>query len=486
LCGGALGLILAHFGIRVIVNFFGANLPRSTEIGLDGTVLAFTFVVAVLTGIFAGLAPALRLTSSNISDTLKLGLGRTDSVGGGKRLRGALVVSEVALSLMLLVGAGLMVRTLSQLQAVDPGFDPNHAIAMNLVVGEKQFSSPVQETAFMTQVLQRVRAISGVDSAGEVDDLPLIGGSNEPVAVEGQPAVQISEQPEMQVRMITPNYLKAMGVPFKRGRDFTDADGPDSPSVVIISESLAKRFWPNQDAIGKRLALSFYSDKMREVVGVVGDVKQNGLDFVQTTPTVYFPMAQDAPLSPAFGSQWGPRSMWLVVRSSGVDAGSLVPAVKNTVQELDRDMPVRDVTTLDKFISDSLSQPHFNMILLGAFAALAVVLAALGIFSVLSYSVRRRVREIGIRMALGAQVRDVLRLIVGEGMKPVFIGVVIGVVGALLLGRLLSSMMFGVSASDPITFASVSVLLVAVAFCASLLPAYRATRVEPVRTLRDE
>jgi predicted permease len=483
--GGLIGLILAHFGVRLIVNFFGPNLPRTSEIRLDGTVLAFTLAISVLTGIVAGLAPAMRLTKANVSDSLKLGLGRTDAVAGGRRLRSALVVAEVALSLMLLVGAGLMVRTLAQLHNVDPGFDPHNALTMHVIVPGKQFANTAEQSRFFDQVLQKIRTLPGVESAGAVDDLPLIGGSNQPVAIEGQPLQPMSEQPELQVRVITPGYISAMRIPLKRGRDLTDADGPDSPAVVLISESMAKRFWPNQDPIGKRLTLSFSPDRIREVVGVVGDTKQNGLDFAETTPSVYWPVKQVSTPGAAVGGTWRSYPMYLVARTS-VAPATLTSAMTAAVHDFNRDLPVTDVMTLDDFVAQSLSQQHFNMMLLSAFAGLAVLLAALGIFSVLSYSVRRRVREIGIRMALGAQVRDVLRLIIVEGMKPTAIGILIGLVGALALGRALSSMMFGVRATDPLTFATVSALLIVVSFVASMLPAYRATRVEPVRTLRDE
>jgi putative ABC transport system permease protein len=485
LCGGIVGLLFAHFGIRLIINFFGENLPRAAEIGLDGQVLIFTLVISVVTGIVAGLAPALRLSRSNISDTLKLGVGRTDSVGGGKRLRGALVVSEVALSLMLLIGAGLMMRSLWQLRAVDPGFSPDHALTMEAVVNQNQFAGPVEETRFFSQAFQKIRALPGVESVGGIDDLPLVGGSNQPVAIEGRPVVQMSEQPEVQVRVATPGYISAMRIPVKRGRDFNDSDTMDSPPAILISASMAKQFWPNEDALGKRLTLTFFPGKPREVVGIVGDVKQEGLDVAQEKPTVYYPLAQDTPPAASIGGKWRPRSLWLVVRTN-VDPGGMIAPVKAALQELNHEMPVRNESTMETFIAASLQQQHFNVMLLGVFAALAIVLAALGMFSVLSYSVRRRVREIGIRMALGAQVGDVLRLIVLEGMKPALLGIVIGLAGALALGRLLSSMMFGITASDPLTFAAVAILLTAVAFMASLLPAYRATQVQPVRTLRDE
>jgi putative ABC transport system permease protein len=485
LCGGALGLMLAHFGVKIIVNFFAQSLPRGTAIGLDSTVLAFTAAISVLAGVAAGLAPALRLTNSNVNDALKLGAGRGASAGGGKHTRGALVVAEVALSLMLLIGAGLMVRSLWKLQGVNPGFDPHNALSMIIAVGDKQFGSPAEQNGFYDEVLRRVRSLPGVENAGLIDDVPLMGGSNQPVAAEGQAVVALSEQPEVQVREASPNYFGTMHIPLKRGRDFSDGDTPDSHAVVIIDEAMAKQFWPNEDPIGKRLTLSFFPDKVREVVGVVGNTKQNGLDFTQETPTVYWPLKQLGAAGAAIGGRWRPRPMFLVLRSS-VAPASLVGAATNAVHELNREVPLRDVMTLDDLVAETMQQQHFNVVLLGAFAGLALVLAALGIFSVLSYSVRRRVREIGIRMALGAQVHDVLGLVVFEGMKPTAIGIVVGLLGALALGRVLSSMMFGVTATDPPTFAAVSVLLVVVAFCASIFPAYRATQVEPVRTLRDE
>lgn len=486
LCGAALGLILAHFGVKLIVSYFGQNLPRAYDIALNTQVLVFTALIAIVTGIAAGLMPAIRLTHSNISNTLKIGLGRTDSMGGGRGVRGTLVAAEVALSLMLLVGAGLMLRSLWQLRSVDPGFEADNAFAVNLVTGDKQFTTPTQETTFYTQVLQRVQALPGVQQVGAIDDLPLVGGSNQPVALEGQPLVQLSEQPELQVRVITPGYIQAMGIPLKHGRDLNEQDTADKPPAVLISESVAKRFFSGQDAVGKHLTLSFLPGPgAREIVGIVGDVKQEGLDVREEKPTVYYPLAQDSAVSPAIGGKWQPRDLWLVVRASG-SPDTVIPAVKNAVQEMNHDMPLRGLTTLDRFVADSLQQQHVNVLLLGAFAGLALVLAALGIFSVLSYSVRRRVREIGIRMALGAQIRDVLRLIVLEGMKPTLLGIGIGIVGALLLGRLIATMMFGVSATDPLTFAAVAMLLFGVALCACLFPAYRATQVEPVRTLRDE
>jgi predicted permease len=371
------------------------------------------------------------------------------------------------------------------LQSVDPGFDPRNALTMEIVVPDKQFTDATQEKVFFDQAFQRVRALPGVEAVGAIDDLPLIGGSNQPVAFEGRPVVQLSEQPEVQVRVVTPGYMTAMRIPVKRGRDLNESDTKDAPAAVLISESMAKQYWPNEDALGKRLTLSFYPGTLREVVGIVGDVKQEGLDVHEDKPSVYYPLAQDTPPAASIGGKWRPRNLWLVARTS-VAPGTVIQPIQGVIHEMNHELPVRNAMTMEAFIADSLQQQHFSVILLGCFAGLAVVLAALGMFSVLSYSVRRRVREIGIRMALGAQVRDVLRLIVYEGMKPAFLGVVLGIIGALLLGRVLSKLMFGISATDPLTFVAVSVLLVIIAFLASLLPAYRATQVQPVRTLRDE
>jgi putative ABC transport system permease protein len=485
LCGGALGLVLAHFGVRLIVNFFGANLPRGTEIGLDGMVLAFTLAISVIIGIAAGLVPAWRLARSNVNEALKQGLGRTDAASGGKRLRAVLVVSEVALSLVLLIGAGLMIRSLWLLRRADPGFDTSNVLTMTLAVAGTQFPDPAQQSAFYDQVLQRVRTLPGVESAGVINDLPLTGGSTQPIAIEGHAVVAMSDQPEVAVRVITPGYLTSMRIPLLRGRDVADTDSADGPAAVLISESMAKRFWPNEDPVGKRLTLTFFPQKVREVVGVVGDVKQHGLEVKEPVATLYFPLRQMTPPSEAIGGKWHSFPMWLVVRTT-VPPTSIASTVSHAIHEINRDIPIRDTMSMEDFVGESLHQQHFNVLLLAAFAGLALLLAALGIFSVLSYSVRRRVREIGIRMAMGAQMKDVLRLIVIEGMRPTAIGIAIGLAGAFALGRVLSSLIYGVSPSDPITFAAVSGLLVGVALLATLIPAYRATQVEPMRTLRDE
>jgi putative ABC transport system permease protein len=481
--GGALGLMLARFGMALALKFLSDHLPKSTEITLDASVLVFTMFISIVTGIIAGLLPAIRMTKTNLNDALKQGLGKTDSDSAGRRTRSILVVSEVALSLILLVGAGLMIRSLWVLSTLDPGFDPHGVLTMSLVLPKNKYSQPIEEIAFFDRVLERVRALPGVVSAGMIDDLPLNGdGSHQPIAIEGAPVQAMSDQPEVDTRSITPGYLSTMHIPLRRGSDFSDADGPDRPSVALISESMAKRFWPNQDPIGRHITMTFSPDKVREIVGIVGDVKLEGMDAAASSSTIY--LAANQPSGSSF-VDWRPFPMQLAVRTQSQPA-NLVSAVTSAIHSIDRDQPVTDVMTMDNLVDTSLSQRRFSMLLLGAFAALALLLAAVGIYSVLAFAVRRRVREIGIRVALGAEVKDILRLIVTEGMKPALIGLLLGVGGALALGRVLANFIYGIAAYDPLTFAAVASLLATVALMASIIPAFRAARIEPTRALREE
>jgi len=483
LVGGALGLTFAHAGIRLIMAFLADKLPRSIEVGLDPKVLAFTAVISIAAGILAGVLPAVRLTRGDVNQSLKQGLGRTDSDSSGQRTRSVLVVSEIALSLILLVGAGLMIRSFQMLHGVNPGFDSRNVLTMTAMVSRAKFPVPSQQIAFFEQVLQRVRTLPGVEAAGVGDDIPLDNqGSHQPVAIEGRPTLPMSEQPEVDVRLITPGYMSALHIPILRGRDISDTDLAGRPGVILVSQSMARQFWPGEDALGKRLTLTFYPGAVREVVGIVGDVKLDGLDQTRPSTALYFPLGQVS--VPANGG-WSSFPMSLVVRSSSGSTG-LVSAVSNAVHQVDREMPLRDIQAMDDLVANSLSQQRFNMLLLGAFAALALLLAAVGIYSVLSYSVKRSVREIGIRLALGARVGDVLRMVVLEGMKPTLLGVAIGVSGALALGRILSGLIYGVKSTDPITFVTVAGLLTLIALVASMIPAYRATKVDPMVALRYE
>jgi putative ABC transport system permease protein len=481
--GGALGLIVAHFGTQLVVNYFGGGLPRLADIKLDGAVLAFAFITALVSGTVAGVAPAWRMSKSDPNEALKQGVGRLDSAATGKRTRAALVVTEVALSLVLLVGAGLMIRTLWNLHSVHPGFVPDRVLTMRIGVAANEFTSEPQQVQFYDQVLRRVRALPGVQYAAVTDDLPLEGGSMQPVAVEGQPVVEMAHQPEVSVRLLSPQFMKVMGIPILRGREFTDADTETSAPVVLVSESMARQFWPNQDPIGKRLTLTFFPKVVRQVVGVVGDVKDRGLDNQDPVATLYWPLTQFyAP--PAWG-HFRAIPLALAVRTAS-DAASVTSAVRSAIHAISPATPLIEVQTMDDIVAGSLSPQRFNMLLLAAFAGLALVLAAVGLYSVVAYATRQRVKEIGIRMALGADRSDVLRGVVFDGLRPTLLGIAIGTAAAISLSQVLATLIYGVQATDASTYVVVAAVLVSVGFCASIIPAYRATLVDPVRMLRDE
>ena len=482
LCGGALGLLAAHFGIELLTKFFADKLPRMGDIGLNGQVLAFTFALSIVTGILSGLVPAWSMTKGDVNDALKQGLGRTDAESGTSKTRSALVVIEVALSLVLLIGAGLMLRSLWKLQNIDPGFDSRNVLTLSVMVNKQQFTDPTQESQFFDAVLQRVRSLPGVESAGAIDNLPLQGGSNQPVAIEGHPAVALSEQPEVSVRVATSGYIRTMHIPLLQGRDITSDDTADSAPIVVISQSMAKQFWPNQSPIGHHLKLSFFPDKDREIVGVVGDVKQLGLNSSAGLATLYWPTAQTTGSAMA---PWRSHPLSLAVRTT-TPPQTLATAVTDAVHQVNKDVPVDNVMPLEDFVGETLTQQSFNMQLLAIFGLLALVLCAIGIYSVLAYSVKRSMREIGLRIAFGATLLDVARHVIVRGVKPTLAGIGIGLIAALALGRVVTSMIYGVSSRDLVTFLAVAMLLILVSFGASLIPALRATRVDPLVVLRDE
>lgn len=483
LAGGALGLVFAYYGTMLIVKFLSQQLPRSNGIGIDGWVLAFTFGISLVTGVAAGLFPALHLTRGDVNDALKQGLGRSSSDSGSNRTRSALVVAEVALSLMLLIGAGLLIRSLWRLRDVNPGFAPDNVVTMNVSIPSTKFAKPEQEFSFFDTVLRRVRALPGVKSAGVIDALPLSDNSSHMgIQIEGRPVVSMADQPEVDVHIVSPGYISAMHIPLLRGRELDDSDVVGYPGAVLISASMAKQFWPNEDPIGRQLTIYFFPEPKRVVVGVVGDVKQDALDQTRSMATLYMPLAQ---LMPTSQEPWQSFGMNLAVRTE-TNPLSVVSAISNAVHDVDPEVPLLNIKTMQDTVDDSILQQRFNMLLLASFAGLALLLAAVGIYSVLAYAVRRRVREIGIRMALGAQIGDVLRLVVVEGMKPTLLGIVIGIAGALALGRVLSSVIYGVSARDFTTFSIVAMMMAFVGLVASTLPAYRATRADPMKTLREE
>jgi putative ABC transport system permease protein len=477
--GGILGLVVAHAGKSLVVDYLATSMPRLEDIHIDGTVLAFTFVISILTGVLAGVAPAWRLSKSDPNEALKQG-GRTGTAASSPG-RNLLVTAEVALSLVLLVGAGLMIRTLSNLHAVDPGFEPQHVISMSVNPGD--VSSFDQAKQVVDQLDQRVRSIPGVQAAALTDDLPLMGGSTQPIQIEGYPVVAMADQPEVAVRIITSQYFKTMQIPLRSGRMFADSDTSKSAKVVVVSQSLADRFWPNQNPIGRRLALTFAKDGMREVVGVVGDVKDNGLDAKDAVPMLYYPIAQL--VVPADAGPFRGFGLEVVARATGNPADS-APTIVAAIHSVSPNTPVTEIRTMQDVIEETISPQRFNMLLLATFAGIALFLSAIGIYSVLAYSVRQRVREIGIRIALGAQLRDVLRMVLSEGMRPTILGVVIGLVASIVLSRLISSLIYGIKVLDIPTFAIVTIILTLVGLAASFSPALRATNVDPLSVLRDE
>jgi predicted permease len=482
LAGGTLGLLFAHYGVILIVRFLAQRLPRGNEIALDGRVLVFTLGVSLLTGFAAGLLPALRMAKADLNEALKQGLGRTASDSGG-RTRNVLVVSEVALSLMLLIGAGLMIRSLWILQNTNPGFDPDHVVTMVVSIPQNKFPEPGQEVSYFNRVLDGVRVLPGVQAAGLIDAIPLSDdGSHQPISIEGRPVVAMADQPEVDVRLISPGYVSAMHISLLRGRDVDDSDVPGRPGAVLISQSMAKLFWPNEDPVGKHLTMYFFPDMARVVVGVVADVKLQALNETRPAPTLYLPLGQ---LSPPKGTNWRSFGMILAVRT-GMEPVSAIPSISSFVRNVDADIPLLNIRTMDDWVSTSLSPQRFAMLLLASFAGLALLLAVVGIYSVMSYSVSRRTHEIGVRVALGASRADVLALVVRQGLVLALTGSAIGIAGALLLSRLMSSQLYGVSPTDPITFVAVSVLLTLVALAACYIPARRAMQIDPMVALRYE
>ena len=481
--GGALGLFLARFGITLIVKVLGDRIPPFMQITLDVPVLTFTLLLSVLAGVLAGLIPSFRYTKADVNEALKQGQSRgtSDARGGGTRR--LLVVSEVALSLVLLIGAGLMIRSLWELRKVQPGFDPGNVLTVTVPLPRNRFSSPAGQINFFQDALTRVRALPGVDSAGVIDDLPLNGGgSHQPFTIEGRPALPMSDQPEVDVRLISPGYIRAMHIPIVRGRDLTDSDVAGRPGAVLISASLARRFWPNEDPVGRHLTLTFFPNVVREVVGIVGDTKLDSLDETRPVAAIYHPLAQ---VTPPPSEPWRSFGMTFTIRTSS-DPMNLISAVTGAIHQVGPDLPVVDVMSMNEVIAQSVSPQRFNMLLLACFAGLALVLAAVGIYSVLSYTVRRRVREIGIRIALGASQQDVVRMILVDGLKPILLGVALGLAAAAALSRVVSSLIYGVRGTDPLTFAAVALLLLMVGIFATIIPACRATRIEPVIILREE
>jgi predicted permease len=472
--GGVAGFAAALYGVDLLVLAFGQALPRAHEITVDGRVLAFTAAIAVVTGLAAAFAPAWQLTGRDANEGLKRGAGRGNSAGGDGRVRSLLVVSEVALALMLLVGAGLLMRSLAGVRGIDPGFDAGNLLTATVELPEAKYATPEARIQAFDRIVANIRALPGVETAALIDTLPLQGGSAQPVAVEGAAPVPEAELPIVAVRIPSPGYFHAARIPLLAGRDFSDADTLRRPPVAVVSELAAARLWPGESPIGKRVTLPLMSGERREIVGVVREVKTGQLDEREPETVIYVPSAQ-----------FGFPGTTLVVRST-VPPERLTRSIIGSVHAVDPEQPVLDIQTMDAVVEESLGTRKFAMLLLGGFALLALLLAAVGIYSVLAYTVRQRVKEIGIRMALGAPASGVLRHIVVEGMKPTLAGVAIGLLLAAALGRVLSTLLYGVGVHDAGTYGAVGGLVILVGILATVLPAYRATQVDPIVTLRAE
>jgi len=476
LAGGVLGLLIATWGSSFLARLAGGIIPRIEDATLDARVLAFTFFASIATAVLFGIAPALQLSKLGISETLKEG---SRGSGHGARhnfLRNALVVAETTLAVILLSGAGLLIRSLITLEHVNPGFDPHGVITFTTELPDPRYPKPEMAAAFYRQLLERIRALPGVQSASSVIPLPMsdavIRTSYE---IEGRPVAK-AEEPLAHIRVISTEYLSVMRIPLIKGRVFSDVDRADSQPVVLINKALVEKTFPGEDPIGKHIKPGFSTfgpSKMREIVGIVGDVKHRSLDRPDD-PEVYVPQ-----------EQLGIGFMSGVVRSSAPTA-SLVPAIREIVASLDKDIPLYEVKTMDDYVAGSVAQPRLSSTLLGIFAALALVLAMVGIYGVMSFSVEQRTNEIGIRMTLGAQRADVLRLVLRQGLAIAVIGVALGIAGTLATSGLLKSLLFGVRPGDPATLISVAILLVGCVLAACYIPARRATRVDPMVALRYE
>ena len=476
--GGAAGLLLAIWAVSWVVSLSPDTIPRVQEISVDQRVAGFSLLLSIVTGVLFGLAPALQVSRPNLTDSLKES-GRTTAGLHGSRLRGALVISEVALSLVLLIGAGLMIRSFAKLNQVDPGFDPDRVLTLVVALLHNKYPTDEQVATSYSQILERAAAVPGVLSAGAISDLPLSGSStSDYFTIEGRPPIAKEAEPLTEYRLVTPRYFESMGIPLLAGRDVAETDTKQSPNVVVINDTFARRHFAGENPLGHRLKLQGQERDPLLIVGVVGDVRDFGLD-EQPTPGAYVPFLQD-PLSKTYS-----RSMTIVARTKS-DPGAMAGSLRAVLTSMDKSLPVTALKPMTDYLRDSLARRRFNMVLLSAFSGIALVLAAIGIYGVISYGVAQRTREMGIRMALGAQSRDVLKLVVRQAMTLTLGGVVIGLLASFALTRLMKSLLFSVSVTDPLTFAVIAVLLTLIALLACLIPAVRATKVDPLVALRYE
>jgi len=476
--GGGLGLLLAIIGTEMFVASNPTYIPRIREISVDGRVVAVTFLVSLVTGLLFGVVPALVGSRPDLNEALKEG-GRTGSSGlRGRRVQSLLVVFEIALALVPLVGAGLMIKSFLRLQQVDLGFDGEGVLTMQIALPRSKYPTAAQRAGFFQGVVERLRPLAGVEAVGAITNLPLSGAADSTsFVIEGRQPAGSGEAPLTEYRSITPDYFAAMGISFLKGNKFSEADRADSRGVVIINDTLARRFFPDEDPLGKRLGLSGPPD-WREIVGVVRDVRHFGPG-AEAKPECYIPFGQNA----AGYLQYA--SMTVVARAAG-DPSGLINAARREVLAVDNSQPVFNVKTMEQVLSDSISQRRLDTLLLGLLAGFALLLAAIGTYSVVAYSVSQRTHEIGVRMALGARAGDVIGLVVWQGLLLVVLGAVIGVGGALALTRFVSKLLYQVSVLDPFVFIIVVAVLCGTAVVASYVPARRAAKVDPMIALRSE
>lgn len=469
--GGALGALLAVAGVKLLVSLGEDNIPRTANVKIDATVLAFTLLISLATGLLFGLAPAIRTMKENLVDALKDGIRGGSEATVKNRTRSLLVVFESAIAVMLLIAAGLLIRSLVALQNVDPGFDPNNVLTLRVDLPRQKYNTPEKASNFFEQLETRVAGLPGVEAVGLITDLPLSGEARDmPYRVEGRPAT--SDIAFVDFRRVNKNYFSAMRIPLRRGRNFTEQEVRQSDKAIVVSQAFVDSVFPNEEALGKRLIIwSGIRNEPYEIIGIVGDTRYQSLQG-EPSATMYVPTRELLFVN-------------LVIRTQG-DPLSLVGGVRKEVNALDPDQPIAAIRPMTEWVAMSAAGARYRTTLLGLFALLAMILAATGIYGVMSYSVAQRTQEIGVRMALGARPLDVLKLVVRQGMMLVLIGVIVGLAGALALTRVMSSLLFGVTERDPITFVAVAALLIVVAFIACFVPAHRATRIDPLIALRCE
>lgn len=469
--GGALGALLAVAGVKLLVSLGEDNIPRTANVKIDATVLAFTLLISLATGLLFGLAPAIRTMKENLVDALKDGIRGGSEATVKNRTRSLLVVFESAIAVMLLIAAGLLIRSLVALQNVDPGFDPNNVLTLRVDLPRQKYNTPEKASNFFEQLETRVAGLPGVEAVGLITDLPLSGEARDmPYRVEGRPAT--SDIAFVDFRRVNKNYFSAMRIPLRRGRNFTEQEVRQSDKAIVVSQAFVDSVFPNEEALGKRLIIwSGIRNEPYEIIGIVGDTRYQSLQG-EPSATMYVPTRELLFVN-------------LVIRTQG-DPLSLVGGVRKEVNALDPDQPIAAIRPMTEWVAMSAAGARYRTTLLGLFALLAMILAATGIYGVMSYSVAQRTQEIGVRMALGARPLDVLKLVVRQGMMLVLIGVIVGLAGALALTRVMSSLLFGVTERDPITFVAVAALLIVVAFISCFVPAHRATRIDPLIALRCE